>query len=339
MKHIPFPSIERFRHIVKEIGFHAAYTGKDATGEPIYDFTRPLPSIHFRGTVKLHGTNAGVTWNAIDGIYAQSREQVITVENDNAGFARFVQENHDSFRDLFLRIVADNNVLPNWYVSIFGEWAGKGIMKKMAINNVDKSFYIFGVKITNPNDIEDHKWVPFEVYQDPLHRIYNITNFTTYGVDVDFANPEASVEVLEKMIADVEAECPVAAAFGHKGLGEGIVFTGEWNGKNYRFKAKGEKHETVNIKDKISIAPKLVASYTAFAEYAVGDGRMEQAYSAVCSDGRPTIQQTGAVIKWVCQDVLKEEADVLKANGFEWKDVQGYVSAQARKLFMKKVDM
>lgn len=141
------------------------------------------------------------------------------------------------------------------------------------------------------------------------------------------------------MIESVENECPVGAAFDFKGLGEGIVFTGEWNGKNYRFKAKGEKHETVNIKEKIEIAPELVASHTAFAEYAVGEGRLEQAITAVCGDRAPSIKDTGMVIKWICTDVLKEEGDTITTNGYTWKDVQGYVSAQARKLFMKKVDM
>ncbi len=336
MQHIPFPEIERFRHLVKEIGFNAAYTGRDANGEPIYDFSLPKPKILFHGTVKLHGTNGGVTWRDQDGIYAQSREIVLTPGNDNKGFARFVDDNNESFVDLFSRIVTDHNVEPHWYVTIFGEWVGKGIVKKMAVSNIDKSFFIFGVKATNPDDPEDHKWLPCDSYQDPINRIFNVANYTTFNVEIDFENPEPALAAIEKAVLVVEEECPVGAGFGHKGMGEGIVFTGQWRGKNYRFKGKGEKHEVVNTKQRVTIAPEMVESRTAFADYAVGRGRVEQAISVTLDNTQvPSLKDTGMVLKWVCEDVLKEEADVLKANGFEWKDVQGFVSTKARTLFFE----
>lgn len=331
--HIPFPQIERLRHVVKTVGFHSAYIGKEPNGEPIYDFSRPKPKIQFTGTVKLHGTNGGVSWSAKDGIYAQSREIIITPENDNDGFARFVQDNRFSFVDLFDRIKHDNLIPADYVITIFGEWAGRGVMKGMGISQLEKSFFIFGVKVTNPKNVEDHVWADFRAYRDPQHRIFNILDYSRYSVEIDFEQPDAAAQVLNQIIEQVETECPVAKAFGLTGLGEGVVFIGYHNGQTYRFKAKGEKHEVANTKERIEIAPEVVASHTAFAEYAVGIGRVGQAIQLCIPNAVPTIKDTGAIVKWVCKDVLKEEADVLTENGFEWKDVQGYVSAKARSLF------
>ena len=46
------------------------------------------PVIEYRGKIKLHGTNAAVQINK-DGVFAQSRNNIITPESDNAGFARW----------------------------------------------------------------------------------------------------------------------------------------------------------------------------------------------------------------------------------------------------------
>ena len=69
------------------------------------------PRIHFRGTVKLHGTNAGVMFTP-ESVVAQSRKRVITVEDDNYGFARFVHENEASFRALERRFRNDRKAVP-----------------------------------------------------------------------------------------------------------------------------------------------------------------------------------------------------------------------------------
>src|ERR1700744_3145841 len=88
-QHISFPSIEQFRNVIRDVKDRANYHGI------------PLPELEFVGTVKLHGTNASVTIDTDTGeLWAQSRSNVITPENDNAGFARFVQEKALEFRAL-----------------------------------------------------------------------------------------------------------------------------------------------------------------------------------------------------------------------------------------------
>ena len=98
-KHISFPSIEQFRNIVADINRTYNFVGLDENGEAIYDPARPKPVLTFKGTVKLHGTNAGVSFNMLEGMWAQSRENIITPEKDNAGFAFFVETNRGAFQN------------------------------------------------------------------------------------------------------------------------------------------------------------------------------------------------------------------------------------------------
>ncbi len=49
-----FPSIEQFRHAVRAVRDRASFNGT------------PVPTLRFRGTVKLHGTNAGIHDNGIN---------------------------------------------------------------------------------------------------------------------------------------------------------------------------------------------------------------------------------------------------------------------------------
>lgn len=72
-KMIKYPKTRQFRNIVSSINRVVNYVGKDDKGEPIYDPSIPKPTLTFKGTVKLHGQNAGVSYNTESGIYTQSR--------------------------------------------------------------------------------------------------------------------------------------------------------------------------------------------------------------------------------------------------------------------------
>lgn len=82
-------------------------------------------------TEKIDGTNAavGVTDDGV--VYAQSRKRLITPENDNAGFARWVRLNADELRD---------GLGPGLH---FGEWWGLGIQRGYELK--EKRFSLFNV--------------------------------------------------------------------------------------------------------------------------------------------------------------------------------------------------
>lgn len=244
-KHISFPSIEQFRNIVASVNRQHSFVGLDENGEAIYDHNKIKPTLKFKGTVKLHGTNAGVCQNNTDGIWFQSRENIITSQSDNAGFAFFGESKKDVFAMLFSMIAAKNDIAANDTISIYGEWCGGNIQKGVAITNLPKSFFIFGIKITPHTSTEEELkakpafWVPSHYLKSPEHNIYNIEDFQTWEIDIDFNQPEMVQNKLSELTLAVEAECPVAKAFGFSGVGEGIVWSSEVNGVVHRFKVKG----------------------------------------------------------------------------------------------------
>ncbi len=76
---IKYPSIEQFRTVVSNVNRRYNFVGLDENGEAIYDPLLSKPILTFKGTVKLHGTNASVSFNAPSGMWAQSRENIITI--------------------------------------------------------------------------------------------------------------------------------------------------------------------------------------------------------------------------------------------------------------------
>ena len=62
MSTIKYPSIELFKSLIRKVKDRANYRGKDENGNPIY-VDSVLPVITFTGTVKIHGTNAGIRFD------------------------------------------------------------------------------------------------------------------------------------------------------------------------------------------------------------------------------------------------------------------------------------
>lgn len=237
-KHISFPSIEQFRTVVTNINRHYNFIGLDENGDAKYDVTLPKPVLKFIGTVKLHGSNGSVCFNNHDGMWVQSRENIITPEKDNYGFAFFIESRKDVVTDLFKKIVERNNIDLNANtISIYGEWGGGSIQKGVGISNIEKSFFIFGVKISPIVDVSDIEavrknpayWVDYTNLSNNDNRIFNVSDFKTYEIEIDFNTPQLSQNKLSELTLEVEEECPVAKAFFDSVMNENIAY--EENGK------------------------------------------------------------------------------------------------------------
>jgi hypothetical protein len=162
---IAMPSIEQFRTIVANVNREYNFVGLDDTGEAIYDISKPKPTLTFKGTVKLHGTNAGVCYNDISGLWVQSKENIITPQSDNAGFAFFVESKRDIFISLIKELSTTHNInLSENTVTLYMEWVGKGIQKSVAISNMDKSAFIFShAKVAPFNTEKVSYWIETKV--------------------------------------------------------------------------------------------------------------------------------------------------------------------------------
>lgn len=345
---IAMPSIEQFRTIISSVNREYNFVGLDDTGEAIYDISKPKPILTFKGTIKLHGTNFSVCYNEIEGVWAQSKENIITPEKDNAGSAFFVESNKAAFLELFAQVKEKLNLdTKENTIAIYGEWVGKGIQKNVAISNLDKSMFIFGVKITPHPKNEDDKtaayWVDSSYLRNVERKIYNIEDYKTYSVDIDFNNPQLSQNNIIDMTIEVEDECPVGKAFGFSGIGEGIVFSHMLpDGRVYRFKSKGEKHSkaskvtTLKPVDDVKLN-KIVETVNKVTP----DWRLEQALDKtfdLMNGGTIDIKKMGDFIRNVITDIMKEETDVIAEAGLEPKDINAKVSERCRLYFFAKLN-
>jgi hypothetical protein len=259
-KHISYPSIEQFRNVVANVNRRYDFVGLNENGDAIYDGTKTKPTLTFKGTVKLHGTNAAVCLNKKSGMWYQSRENIITPESDNAGFAFFCESNKKHFMDLFAQIARHENLgyeydVENVTLSIYGEWAGGNIQKNVGISNLPKSFFIFGVKVSPHTSNEEEQranpayWIPSHYLSSPEHRIYNIEDFPTWEMEIDFNTPETVQNILSELTLAVEAECPVAKAFGFSVWENNTAYEDEAG--NIWFKNESFPNFTNPIKDKL----------------------------------------------------------------------------------------
>jgi hypothetical protein len=315
-----FPSIEQFRSVVRTVKTQHDYQGKDENGDPIYQHLSNYPILKFQGTVKLHGTNAAVVRYKDGRTEYQSRERVLSLEQDNANFMMATMPKNLDF--LFSGIEFDD------YCAVYGEWCGGNIQKGVALNGLPKMFVIFGIKV-------DDEWVDLPSWKyDNENGIYNILQFPTYEVDIDFNNPEL---IQNKLIEDtlaVEDECPVGKFFGVSGIGEGIVFKCVTN-PNLIFKSKGEKHSVSKVKTLNSVDVESLAGIQEFVDSVVTDNRLEQGINYLKEMGIEVHpKNTGEFLRWVVTDVLKEETDTIVANQFDMKRVKSAVTNKARVYFL-----
>jgi hypothetical protein len=338
-KFIRFPKIGQFRQVIKAVVDSARYFGNDENGDPIFDATKTIPTLTFEGTVKLHGTNAGVSVNKEGEIWAQSRENIIDIKNDNAGFAFFVESNKDIFKELLMSI----DMKDADFVTIFGEWCGGSIQKGVAINGLDKMFVVFAVKLSYIDIERANFYLKSDMFKDIKsvdNKIYNTLDFKKIVIEIDFNNPAMVQNKMIEITTEIENECPVGKAFGKIGIGEGVVYKHyKEDGSVLQFKVKGGKHAGSSKVKKLQIVDtEKLESINEFVDYVVTEERLNQGIEKVFTMNNidMDIKKMGEYLRWIMSDVVAEEMDTMKDNKLEPKDVGKFVSNRARNWFLKK---
>ncbi|MFN6074199.1 MAG: RNA ligase family protein [Fluviicola sp.] len=318
-----YSSINQFRNVIKEVKTRFDYKGKDADGNAIFQHTENYPILKFRGTVKLHGTNASIVKYADNRLEYQSRERILSLNEDNANFMNEMMKIEVSF--LFKNIEFKD------YCAVSGDWCGGRIQKGVAINALPKMFVIFGIKA-------DDNWIELKAdLHDNANRIYNILQFPTFEVDIDFNEPELAQNEMIELTNEVEKSCPVGKFFGVEGIGEGIVFTAV-NDQSLKFKSKGEKHSVTKVKKLNAIDTETMNSIKEFVEAIVTENRLEQGITFFEENNiEIDSKNTGQFLSWIVRDVLKEENDTLLDNHFDEKNVKNAIVAKARIWFLNKI--
>lgn len=271
----------------------------------------------------------------------QSRENLIDIGSDNAGFAAHVFGHADAFERLF----AEH--FPSTDVTVFGEWAGGNIQKGVALSETPKHFVVFGAWVHQFED--EGYYVPatnIASFRDPGAMIYNICDVPAVKLEIDFSQPHLVQSELEALVAKYEEECQWAKAIWNvSGIGEGLVWMCESrpDDSDLWFKTKGDKHANGNKVGKVRITadPEKVSFINALVnDHLLPTWRLEQGLREIAGEGvEVTSKDTGAYLKWVCNDVLKEEEDVILASGFEWKkDLAHAVTSIARQYFLAELN-
>lgn len=323
LEHLRFPSIEAYKNAVKSVQKYMSFKNLE-TYEPV----------EYTGSVKLHGTNAAFVYAENGDYNFQSRERILSLDSDNAGFFVFGESNKADLIKIANSAKLDAGC-EDGTVAIYGEFIGPGINKGVAVNNLNrKIFYIFAIKING-------RYVNDEILKSivPTDNIRVILQDSpAYNITIDFMRPSEFTEILESYTAEVELECPIGKFHGISGVGEGIVYvpTGEKrNISELWFKVKGEKHSasktTVGAKTK---APDL-KTVMEIVEAVVTLNRLNQGLSYLQEMNLDTSSKnTGTFIGWVMKDIAKEDSDVIMNSGLDWKSVQGHLADKARKFYL-----
>ena len=355
-KLIKFPSIEQFRNVVRNVTQRARYKGKGELGEAIFDPYIKLPTLKFEGTVKLHGTNAAVCFDYDGNLWCQSRENIITPEKDNAGFASFILQNEEKLRNsIVTKIGFDSlhgihNFTKEHSLCIWGEWCGQGIQKGVAISSIPKMFVVFAMAIVDRED--NKKYLTREQVKSSMvglnsshaGQIFCIYDYPTFDITIDFENPHNSQNILNEITEGVEKECPVGKAFGISGIGEGVVWRcvdEGWEDSGYWFKVKGEAHSKSKVKTLATVDIDRINDINELSARLAHNGRLEQGLQTVfdtLNGGEVDIKRTGELIRFVMSDIFKEESDLIAASGFSGKELNSPISKIVRDFLMKNLD-
>lgn len=324
-------------------------------------YTREYPEIlneksevKYRGKIKIDGTNSGIQLIFKNRqIIPQSREVVLVDGKDNAGFARWVQERKDKFiawMDHFESKLKLKDEQIEGY-TLFGEFAGNGIMKRCSVSSLNKKiFALFAyqpIGSTNDDALIVDPYILNSYFKDICSDFYIVPWIDDKEYIVDYSKSseelQPTVNEINLKVEEVEKCDPwVKSEFGIDGLGEGIVYypvsishIGKKNFENLAFKAKGEKHKTVNQKQPVQVDPSVAEGATAFASLVLTLARLEQGVRA-CSAGELKFEQKliGSFLKWIANDVQKECQTELSASNLKWKDVQKSISDYARNWYL-----
>ncbi|MFT5683015.1 MAG: hypothetical protein ACI8RZ_003942 [Myxococcota bacterium] len=320
---VPFPKIGQYRGTVRA----ASHRGR--------------PTLRFLGTPKLHGTNSSIVRMPDGEIRFQSRNRVLTGASDHFGFVSHMTNAVGLTR---LRALIDEHVgvhpVP---VVVYGEWCGLGIQQQVAISEVAPLFAIFCVRVGVEED--DTTWLDLRELtslKSPEDRIFNVLQFASFELDIDFTAPDQARDQLIAKTVEVERQCPAGAFFGVEGVGEGVVWRCVSEGFNdpaYWFKVKGEKHSVSRVKKLAPANVERMTSIESFLDSVLTEARMRQATGWLVEQGHPLARSsTGEYLRWLFGDILSEESDTMEASGLTRKDIGGPLSHRARRWFFTWLD-
>mgnify|MGYP000224027381 CR=1 FL=1 len=296
-----------------------------------------VSEVEFEGTVKLHGSNAGVIAAPGAPLQAQSRKLLID-ETGLSGFGAFVAQNESLLAWLIDDLKKSNDVQASSTVVIFGEWCGGNIQKGVALTHLPKHYAIYEMYVlpsehTGPlaeDTYERCTKIPARFPATPAlddAGIYCIDRVPPIRVTVQVDSPDsvhAALDLFERVTNEAGALCPWAKTFGVEGAGEGWVWSPtdielrRFSDNTFKTKAEAFKNPAgspgAGKKAKSVLPPGASQSLTEFAQRFITQARLAQAAGEVVDEGDVvSARHIGKLIQWVLADLLKEEPSEIAA--------------------------
>lgn len=272
----------------------------DIMDESIFDFI---------GTVKLHGTHGDIVRFNDGHLNIQSRNRILSVDDDNLGFASFITQNN-YISSLFDKVI-DIYGIPDKHIMLSGEWCGGNIQKKVALNKLPRMFVIFAVYI-------DNKYLDMELFRNVYNEsgnIYNIYQFPTYNITIDFNHTSDAETLLIHYTNEIEKECPVGKHFGFSGMGEGIVWISKNSKNTIIFKTKGDLFTIVLPRTKMTKTNNensLDAVIDDFVKDHITENRLHQGIEYLQEFNLEISKlNTNVFRQWVENDIITEEKNTI----------------------------
>jgi len=349
-RHIGFGSTPNFSNFYKELQHHTdpegrlAYANYDPSlGEPpteeqkikLNEYKPHMPTLTFIGSEKLHGENMAVCYTNQE-LWTEARNYIRTILEDQNGMAMFVESTREIWLGLINQLAEMHNINTTTHtIAINMEWAGGNIQRgNAACSGTDKATYIFDYFQVIDNATEERQYLSTENLQIPLNcNIYLMRNFGTYSITLDLNNPKECEKQLQELALNIEENSPIAKYFNKPdNVGEGVYL---WckNNTMLRLKAKGEKH---GGKRKSPKPPKQKLTdeeskhLAAIAAKVTPVWRITQGITEVNATEKKHVSK---VIKWVLNDVAKEESPLLIEEKIELKSISKYVATEVRNYF------
>lgn len=298
-------------------------------------FKHGVSKLSYNAKIKLHGTNCGIQFNKNGTLSAQGRNRYLTAENDHYAFAKFVLDLKPN----------KNSEYFQKELTIFGEWAGKGIQKGDAVCSGPKMFYVFALDINGR--IESEPDIIESILEDSFGGISwlkIIPWFYEKNIDVDILNLDAAEIFITKVTKDVDEIAQldpyIQKLYNVAGDGEGLVFTARsHNSKEpdslWMFKQKSEKHSQ-NKSRRERVLPQKAEGVDEFVDIFITENRLLQMVRE--NELTPDKKNTGAFLKVVMLDIYKESKNEIEAADFEWQDVTKYLTNSAKVWWLNRCD-
>lgn len=335
---------------------------------------------------KLHGTNAAIRFYQNDDfivgddrvaprdykflnnsgeavtLVAQSRNRDIFVGDDNYGFAKWVVDNEADLKDT---IRLNSQV---YCTTIYGEWAGEGILDGAAICQAPRGFHVFAIQ----EQLKDGTIISMNIDPEFIEKVLEVTCNVIREVHVlpwigreimlNAYNTDSigqEINHINHMVELGDAGCEYTKhLYDIDGPLEGLVYyptnyywlreygeedplrklketlgPRDWMSR-LLFKAKGEKHRVTKSVTAVHIDPIEIKRRKDFLDAFCTEQRFLQGLEETKAS---SIEDTGKFVKWVCDDVYKESQLELEGCDLDWKYFAKHVATEASQWYRRRL--